>query len=129
VASGSSGAYPTLQGMLVYYNGQVGYASTLQAALAKAFGTSPAPAPPGGSSPGTGSPAPANATVLKYLQLAESYYSDAQADLRNDNLTAYASDIAKMKAALDNATKAAQGSPASAASPTPSASASASPGP
>ena len=28
-APGSSGAYPTLQGMLAYYNGQVGYGSTL----------------------------------------------------------------------------------------------------
>jgi hypothetical protein len=118
--TGSSGAYPTLQRMLVYYNGQVGYAPTLQGALAQVFGASSTPAPASTSPPTSGGGTPANATVVKYLDQAETYYSDAQADLRNDNLTAYASDIAKMKAALDNATKAAHASPTPAPSPSPS---------
>jgi uncharacterized membrane protein (UPF0182 family) len=124
-ASGSSGAYPTLQGMLSYYNGQVGYAPTLQRALASVFGTAPAPVSTGSSPPSSGHSPPANATVLKYLQQAENYYSQAQAALKSDNLALYGTDLGLMKTALDNATKAAQGSsPAPAASPTPSPSAS-----
>jgi len=125
-AAGSSGAYPTLQGMLVYYNGQVGYDTTLQGALAKAFGVSAGQPGTGSSPPSTGNGAPASATVLKYLQQAESYYNQALAALRSNNLGAYGSDLAKMKAALDNAQKAAQGSqsakPGPTASPSPSAS-------
>jgi uncharacterized membrane protein (UPF0182 family) len=118
-AVGSSGAYPTLQGMLVYYNGQVGYDTTLQGALAKAFGVtgqaSPGTSPPGGS-PG----ASASATVLRYLQQAQAYYNQAQAALRAGDWAAYGSDLAKMKTALDNAQKAAQGSqPAKPGSPSP----------
>jgi uncharacterized protein len=118
--AGSSGAYPTLQDMLVYYNGQVGYGKTLQQALADVFGTAPATTSPGTTPPTKPTPA-ANATVLKYLQQAESYYNQAQAALRSDNLTLYASDLALMKKALDSATAAAQGS-GKAASPSPSAS-------
>src|SRR6202167_6310944 len=124
-ASGSSGAYPTLQGMLWYYNGQVGYAPTLQRALASVVGTAPAAVSTGRSPPSSGHSPPANATVLKYLQQAENYYSQAQAALKSDNLALYGTDLNLMKAALDNATKAAQASsPAPAASPTPSPSAS-----
>jgi uncharacterized protein len=126
-ASGSSGAYPTLQGMLVYYNGQVGYAPTLQQAMAKVFGTAPVPTstgtspPPSTASRGTS----ANATVLKYLQQAESDYSLAEAALKSGNFGAYGTDLALMKTALDNATNAAKGTGHAAApspkpSPTPS---------
>jgi len=59
--------------------------------------------------------------VLKYLQQAETDYSAAQAALRSDNLAAYGADLTQMKAALDNAKAAAQGS-SSAPSPSPSAS-------
>jgi uncharacterized protein len=103
-ARGSSGAYPTLQDMLVYYNGRVGYGPTLLKALQDAAlaGTG------GGPLPGSHPPG-ANATVLKYLREAESYYSQAQAALKSDNLAVYGSDLALMKAALDNATAAAGG--------------------
>jgi uncharacterized membrane protein (UPF0182 family) len=122
-ASGSSGAYPTLQGMLAYYNGQVGYAATLQAALQKVFGTAPATASTGSPPPPTSHPQTSNGTVLKYLQQAENYYTQAQAALKSDNLALYGSDLALMKTALDNATAAAQGSgKAPAPSPSPSAS-------
>jgi uncharacterized protein len=131
-AAGSSGSYPTLQGMLVYYNGQVGYAPTLRGALAQALGGSGGQATAGGP-PGGGHGAPASAAVLRYLQQAETYYSQAQAALRSDDLAAYGSDLAKMKAALDSAQNAAQGSQASkpgpSASPSPSARPSASPSP
>jgi uncharacterized protein len=126
-AEGSSGAYPTLQDMLVYYNGQIGFSPTLAGALGQVFGTSPAPGT-GGTSPPGGHAAPENALVLKYLQQAEADYSAAQAALRSDNLAAYGSDLAQMKAALDNAKAAAQGSP-SAPSPTASPSPSATPSP
>jgi uncharacterized protein len=122
-ASGSSGAYPTLQGMLAYYNGQVGYAATLQGALQKVFGTAPATASTGSPPPPTSHPQTSNGTVLKYLQQAENYYTQAQAALKSDNLALYGSDLALMKTALDNATAAAQGSgKAPAPSPSPSAS-------
>jgi uncharacterized membrane protein (UPF0182 family) len=120
--AGSSGAYPTLQDMLVYYNGQIGFAPTLAGALAQVFGTSPTSAT-GGTSPPGGHGAPENALVLKYLQQAEADYSAAQAELRSGNLGAYASELALMKTALDNAKAAALGSstaPSPASSPSPS---------
>ncbi len=124
----SSGAYPTLQGMLVYYNGQVGYDTTLQGALAKAFGVSLGQPSTGSSPPSSGhGGAPASATELRYLQQAETYYSQAQAALKAGDFAAYGSDLAKMKAALDNAQKAAQGSQAAKPGPTASPSPSASP--
>jgi uncharacterized protein len=127
-AAGSSGAYPTLQGMLVYYNGQVGYAPTLQQALAKVFGAAPVPTSTGTTPPATSPGAPANATVLKYLQQAESYYSQAEAALKSGNFGAYGTDLSLMKTALDNATNAAQGS-GHAAAPAPKPSATPSPSP
>jgi len=125
-APGSSGAYPTLQGMLAYYNGQVGYGATLAGALAQVFGSAPAQPSPGSGPPSTGHGAPANATVLKYLQQAEAYYSAAQAALKSGDFATYGRDLALMKAALDNARNAAQGSPSPspsrASTPSPSAS-------
>ena len=62
--------------------------------------------------------------MLQYLKQAEGFYTKAQADLRNGDFAAYGRDIAKMKAALDNASKAAQGRTSSGgrtgAAPTPS---------
>jgi uncharacterized membrane protein (UPF0182 family) len=110
--AGSSGSYPTLQDMLVYYNGHIGYAPTLQAALAQALGVSTSQ-PTTGAPPSTSPGAPASATVQHYLQQAETYYSQALAALRANDLAAYGSDLAKMKAALDSAQKAAQGTKAS----------------
>jgi uncharacterized protein len=127
-ASGSSGAYPTLQDMLAYYNGQVGFGSTLTTALAQVFGTAPTPTSTGPSPPPSHG-APASSAVLKYLDQAEAYYSAAQAALKAGNFAAYGQDLALMKAALDNAKNAAQGhsSPSPSASPSPSVSASPSP--
>jgi len=125
-AAGSSGAYPTLQGMLAYYDGQVGYGATLQTALQKVFGTAPAQAGTGTSPPSSSHGAPVNATVVKYLQQAETYYNAAQAALKSGNFATYGRDLALMKTALDNATNAAQGhsspSPPSSPSPSPTAS-------
>jgi uncharacterized protein len=117
-SAGSSGAYPTLQDMLVYYNGQIGFAPTLAGALAQVFGASQAPAT-GGTSPPAGHGTPQNALVLKYLQEAEADYSAAQAALRSDSLGAYGADLAQMKQALDNAKAAAQGSSPAPSSPSP----------
>ena len=45
-AGASSGPYPTLQRVLVYYNGQIGFAQNLQDALAQVFiAVPPGPAP------------------------------------------------------------------------------------
>ncbi|HTW04024.1 MAG TPA: UPF0182 family protein [Streptosporangiaceae bacterium] len=126
--AGSSGAYPTLQDMLVYYNGQIGFAKTLAGALSQVFGTSPPPGTGGTSPPGSHG-TPQNALVLKYLQQAEADYTAAQAALRSDNLAAYGSDLAQMKAALDNAKTAAQGSTSAPATSSPGSSPSPAPAP
>jgi len=124
-ATGSSGAYPTLQGMLVYYNGQIGYAPTLTSALAQVFGVQVGQASPGSSPPSSGSSGAASSSaVQKYLLQAETYYNQAQAALKSGNLAAFGADLAKMKAALDKAQKAAQGQLSAKPSPSPSASAS-----
>jgi uncharacterized membrane protein (UPF0182 family) len=123
-ATGSSGAYPTLQGMLVYYNGQIGYAPTLTDALAQVFGVQAGQGSTGGSPPPSGSGTASSSAVQKYLQQAETFYNQAQAALKSGNLAAFGADLAKMKAALDKAQKATQASASPAPSPSPSPSAS-----
>ena len=97
----------------MYYNGQIGYAPTLADALAKVFGVQVGQAGAGASPPTPGGrPAPRRArTVQKYLQQAETFYNQAQAALKSGNLAAFGTDLAKMKAALDKAQKAATGQP------------------
>lgn len=129
-ASGAgSGAYPTLQDVLVYYNGpnggEIGFAKTLPDAVAQVFGVSPPTTVTGPSPPSSPSPK-ASASVLRYLQQAETFYAQAQSALKSGNFAAYGSDLQQMKTALDNAQHAAKGSaaakPATSPSPTPSAS-------
>jgi hypothetical protein len=130
----NSGSFPTLKRVLVYYNGtgtgtgSIGYAPTLSEALAQVF-TVPGspPPPPGGTGGGTGPPSSggtANSTVQKYLQQAEDFYNQAQADLKNGDLAKYQADLAKVKAALDKAQQAAAGGsaakPKTGATPQPS---------
>jgi uncharacterized membrane protein (UPF0182 family) len=111
----SAGSYPTLRRVFVFYDGQVGYGTTLQGALAQVFTGLPSAGqgPPGG----TGA---VNAAVRRYLQEAEQDYATAQAALRSGDLGAYAQAIAQMKQALDNAQRAAGTGSGSAASPSPS---------
>jgi len=124
-AAASSGSYPTLQRVLVYYSGRIGYAKTLQAALAQVF--TGIPSQPGtGGNQGTGpGGTKVSPTVLKFLQQAESFYSQAQQALKRGDFSAYGRDIGKMKAALDKAKQAAQGGSPTAkkpsATPSPSA--------
>ena len=126
-AGGAAGAYPALKRVFTYYNGSVGYAPTLAASLAQAFGT-------GGAAPGQPPPSGQPSTLQRDLQQAQADYAQAQADLRSGDLGAYAADVAKMDAALNAAQKAA-GAPAPGrhpASPAPgssAASSSASPSP
>src|SRR5215471_6998138 len=88
-AAGSSGAYPTLQNMLVYYNGHIGYAATFTLALEQALGVSAGQTTTGGTTPSSGHGAPASATVQKYLQQAKTYYGEAQAALKAGDFAAY----------------------------------------
>ena len=124
-AAANSGSYPTLKRVFVYYNGQVGYANTLQAALAQVF--TGVPSQPGtGGNQGTGpGGTKVSPTVLKFLQQAESFYSQAQQALKRGDFSAYGRDIGKMKEALDKAKQAAQGGSPTAkgpsATPSPSA--------
>jgi uncharacterized protein len=90
--------------VFTYYNGSVGYAPTLAASLARAFGT-------GGAAPGQPPPPGQPSTLQRDLQQAQADYAQAQADLRSGDLGAYAADVAKMDAALNAAQKAA-GAPA-----------------
>ena len=123
----SAGSYPTLKRVFVFYNGVVGYGTSLQGALAQVFTGLPS-AGQGVPSGGTGV---VSAIVRKYLQQAEQDYTAAQAALRSGDFTAYGNAIASMKQALDNAQKAAgTGSGAAAgATPSPSRTAAASPSP
>jgi uncharacterized membrane protein (UPF0182 family) len=97
VSSSAAGSYPALKRVFAYFDGQVGYAPTLQGALAQVLGTGTgtAPAPPG--------------SVLRYLQEAETYYAEAQAALPR-SFAAFGADLAKMNAALKQAEKVAAGS-------------------
>jgi hypothetical protein len=123
--TGSSGAYPTLQDVLVYYDGQVGFGTNLQNALQSVFGSAPATTSPG-TPPPSSHPQTSNPAVLKLLQQAENYYTQAQTALKSGNFSLYGSDLALMKKALDQATAAAGGS-GKAVTPSPSPSPSASP--
>ena len=127
----NTGSYPQLKKVFTFYyygpgGGQVGFANTLAQALAQTFGTAgQAPSTPSG--PGGGQ---VTAQVRAFLAQAEKDYSNAQAALRQGNLGLYYQDILAMKAALDQAKKAA--APAktkTSPSPSPSASPSASSSP
>jgi uncharacterized membrane protein (UPF0182 family) len=124
-SSVGSGSYPTLQRVLVYYNGQIGFASTLPAAIAQAFGTS-GQQPVTGTNPSPGAPpptapsGPASAAVQRFLQQAERFYQQAQQALKAGDFAAYGRDLASMKAALDQASAAAGGGTAPSPSPQPS---------
>jgi hypothetical protein len=133
-AGGSSaGSYPTLKRVFVFFDGQVGYGTSLQGALAQVFTGLPS----AGQGVPSGTGAGASALVRRYLQQAEQDYATAQAALRTGNLGAYAQAIGQMKQALDNAQQAAgKGSgaapgstPSPAPTPTRTAGASASPSP
>jgi uncharacterized protein len=133
-SAANSGSFPQLKRVFTYFDGQTGYEPTLTASLADLFGslgqppTTGAPSgPPGGQ---------VNAQVLQFLQQANKFYTQAQAELKNGRLDLYYRDILRMKTALDEARKAAkssktgqQGSPTPTPSPSPTRSASASPSP
>jgi hypothetical protein len=118
-AGGSSaGTYPNVQRVLAYFGGQVGYAATLQDALAQVVaGLAGASQPSGSTAPGT-----VNAAVRGFLQQAEQDYAQAQAALSKQDFAAYGQALASMKQALDSAQRAAQAAPTVpvAPSPTPS---------
>ena len=131
-AVGSTGSYPSLQRVFVYYAGQpalatsgqsapVGFAPTLADALGQLFTRAPgqhvsSPGQPPASSPVSGQ-------VQAGLARAQQYYQQAQADLKAGNLAAYAKAIAKMEQEITTAQQAAK------ASGTPSPAATHAPGP
>jgi uncharacterized protein len=141
-AAGSTGSYPSLQRVFVYYAGQpalassgqsapVGFAPTLSGALAQLFTKAPSQqnaSSPGGQGHTAGSPV--SGRVQADLAQAQLYYQQAQADLKASDLAAYAKAIAKMEQEISAAQQAAKasGTPSSqdahapAATPSPSAS-------
>ena len=130
----SSGSYPVLKRVAVSFDGNVGFAPTLSAALSQVIpGLSASPAGSGSGSSGPGSSGPgssgsgtgsASPTVRSFLVQAESDYAKAQAALKTGDFASYGKYTALMKKALDQAQKAAQGrsSPSAKATPSPSAS-------
>ena len=130
-AENNSGTYPQVKKVFTFYNGNVGFADTLAESLAQVFGASSQPS----SGPSTGSSGgQVNALVLGFLAQAEKDYNQAQAALQTNppNFTLYGQDIAKMKAALDQAQQAAKpakGSPSPSASPSAPGTTKASPSP
>jgi uncharacterized membrane protein (UPF0182 family) len=115
-AAGSTGSYPSLQRVFAFYAGHpVGYGGSLSAALAQVFtGTTGQ-----GSSPGGGSGGTVNAQVIADLRLAQQFYAQAQAALRQGDLATYGQDIAKMEQQISNAQAAAGTGHASAGTPAP----------
>ncbi|HEY2441552.1 MAG TPA: UPF0182 family protein [Streptosporangiaceae bacterium] len=123
----TAGAYPTVQRVFASIGGDVGYASTLSAALSQLFGVSAgSPAGTAGSAPGSAAPGTAGAAVkgssaaaaaaqeaavLGYLKQAQADYQRGQAALKDGNFGAYGLDMASMKTALDRAQQAAEGQP------------------
>ena len=121
-AAGSTGSYPSLQRVFVYYGGRpnpVGFQPTLSAALAQVFTGAQNP---GVTSPGTTGGGPVNGQVRADLKLAQQYYTQAQAALKAGNLADYAKFINKMEQEITSAQQAATASsaPSKPVSPTPS---------
>jgi hypothetical protein len=128
-AAGSTGSYPSLQRVFVYYAGQantvtagqtapVGYAPTLQAALRQLFQAAPNQGGSGSTGPGSSH---VSVQVSNDLTQAQQYYAQAQAALRNGDLAWYGTAIAKMEQEISAAQQAAKphGSRSPTASPTP----------
>ncbi len=120
----NTGSFPQLKEVFTYYNGTVGFDSTLAGSLAQSITavgpqTIGTPSSPGGQ---------VNAVVLGYLAQAQRYYNQAQAALHDNppNFQLYGQDITKMKTALDQAQQAAKstGSRKTPGKPSPSPSAS-----
>jgi uncharacterized membrane protein (UPF0182 family) len=118
-AQANSGSYPQLKRVFTFFDGQVGYASTLADSLAQLFG-SLGQSPTGGTGGGAGGHL--SAVVARFLAQAEKYYNQAQAALRTGNLGLYYQDILKMKSALDAAANAAKSATGGAGGTSPSAS-------
>lgn len=110
----TAGTYPTVQRMLAYFNGQVGYGATLQEALGQVVAGLAGAGQPGGLTGGNGA-------VRGFLRQAEQYYAQAQAALAKNppDWVAYGQAIGKMKQALDNAQKATQAAVGVPAAPSP----------
>ncbi len=105
-AAGSTGSYPSLQRVFVYYGGRpnpVGFQPTLSGALAQVFTGAKSPSV---TSPSTPSGGQVSGQVRADLKLAQQYYSDAQAALKSGNLAAYAKFINKMDQEITSAQQA-----------------------
>ena len=111
----STGSYPTLRRVFVYFDGQVGYGVSLQGALAQVFTGLPS----AGQGVPTGGGA-VSAAVRRFLQQAEQDYATAQAALHSGDFAGYGTAIASMKQALDNAQQAARAGSGAAPGATPS---------
>jgi uncharacterized protein len=130
-AAGSTGSYPSLQRVFVYYAGQpalassgnsapVGFAPTLSGALAQLFTRTPGQSASSPGHPSRGS-SPASGKVQADLAQAQQDYQQAQTDLKTGNLAAYAKAIATMEQEITAAQHAAKatGTPSPQASRTP----------
>jgi uncharacterized membrane protein (UPF0182 family) len=102
--------------VFAYFAGHpVGFQPTLSAALAQVFGAST----PGQTTPGGPPGGSVSAQVIAHLKRAQQLYAQAQAALRNSDLGAYASDIAKMQQQISAAQAAAQAGHTATTSPKP----------
>jgi hypothetical protein len=118
----STGSYPTLRRVFVYFDGQVGYGTSLQNALAQVFTGLPSAGQ--GVPSGPGNTGAVSAAVRRFLEQAQQDYATAQDALRRGDFAAYGKAITSMKQALDNAQRAARtgsgGAPGGTPSPSPS---------
>jgi uncharacterized protein len=94
VQGSAANSIPLLQRVAVYYNNQVGYASTLSEAVSQVVTGEAPPPPTGGEAPPP--PPTGTANVRQLLEQANQEYQAAQRELNNGNLGAYQQHITRM---------------------------------
>jgi uncharacterized membrane protein (UPF0182 family) len=117
VRTSGPGSYPVLRYVLVSFGERVAFGGTLQDALEKVFNATvdTGELPPGTEKPTT--PQQPNQTVKQAIADAQAAWNRAQAALKAGDLAGYQTNLNQMKAALDRAATASNGTP----TPTPSA--------
>jgi uncharacterized protein len=100
VQGSAANSIPLLQKVAVYYNNNVGYATTLQEAVNQVVEDQPTPPPP---PDGGGQPTPPTGDVQTLLRRAQSEYEAAQRALQDGDLATYQKRIDAMADLLQQA--------------------------
>jgi uncharacterized membrane protein (UPF0182 family) len=104
VQGSAANSIPLLQRVAVYYNNQVGYASTLSEAVGQVIsGQAPTEPDGGGEQPPPPPTGGGTADVQELLRQANEAYQAAQQELADGNLGGYQSQIARMADLVERA--------------------------